>query len=341
MDAIANRLIVIAGPTAVGKSDFALKLASEINAEILSLDSVAVYRGLDIGSAKPSKGARTQIAHHLIDILEPNEQLNVASFVDLAHCSIDQIKQRGKSVVVVGGSTMYLTALLYGLADLPRSTDSDREFYAPWSTEDLFAELQVKDPLRAQKLHPNDRLRIERALISAISSDITPSEMIAAHGNRALINSALCFCLCLPREELYGRINQRSKSMIEAGLVEETKGLIDKFGIEAPALRSIGYFEVVKFLSGEFDLGQTEQEIAQNTRRFGKRQMTYWRNEPIKRSWVFSPQQVWPNKRGGKNIFPDFETNKLDWGEIIALSREFLSHRELGVAVNYITAVAD
>ena len=336
---IAKRLIVVAGPTAVGKSEFALSLAQALSGEVVSLDSVAVFRGLDIGTAKPSASARSLVPHHLIDVLEPNEPINVARFVALACDAIADIEARGKVAVVVGGSTMYLTALLYGLAALGPSQGDLRSELSSVSTAELYAQLSRRDPARAAVLHPNDRLRIERAVESAHYSDQVPSERIAEHGNRDLRYAALCFCICLNRSELYARINRRVKQMLELGLVAEVRQIVEQFGPDCPGLKAIGYAEVLQMFSQQPDLGDLEKTIAQNTRRFAKRQLTYWRNEPLKRNWKIDPPQVWPSGGGGKTVFPDFEAPKQDFEKLVKQAKEFLMRLELEVDVKYTHAL--
>lgn len=340
MGVIARPLIVVAGATAVGKSQLALALARALNGEVVSLDSVAVYRGLDIGSAKPSVSVRACVAHHLLDVIDPNEQINAARFIKLAEAAITDIQSRNKTAVIVGGSTMYLTALLYGLADLPASQEELRLQLSQISTTELYAELLQRDPLRARVLHPNDRIRIERAIEIARGLKQSPSERIIQHGNRDLRHSALCFCLCLKRKELYARIDARVAAMLASGLVAETRQVLERYGIKSPGLGAIGYAEVVQMISQQISEDELAAKIAQSTRRYAKRQLTYWRNEPQKRSWNVEPPQNWPSVGGGKVVFPDFRTDMADLESLVSQASKFLEVDAVRVDIRYLDAAA-
>ena len=332
----AKRLLVVAGPTAVGKSNFALGLAQGLDGEVVSLDSVAVYRGLDIGAAKPSQQTRKLIKHHLIDVIDPSEQINAAHFIELAHAAITDIQARGKVAVVVGGSTMYLTALLYGLAALEPARAEMRVELSFISTPELYSELTQRDPARAAALHPHDRIRIERAVESVRQAKQIPSKRIAEHGNRDLRYAAMCFCLCLERPKLYARIDARVSAMLTEGLVAEALQIIEKYGAHCPGLKAIGYAEVVQMLSQQIGASELAAKISQNTRRFAKRQLTYWRNEPLKRNWSVEPAQTWPSDGGGKVVFPDFVTIAGELEQAVSRAEGFLRRSDFGVEVKYV-----
>lgn len=277
-----SRIVVVSGPTGVGKSVLAVELAERISGEIINLDSVQVYRELDIGAAKPEACLLSRVPHHLFDCVSVAEHFDVGAYRTLAVQAIADVIKRGKIPILCGGSTMYLTVLLHGLMSttpqgekptFPR--DSDR------STAQLYSELEVKDPQRAKQLHPNDRQRIGRA-IDLLKKGIVPSQLALTHGFKSSDFSALILVKTAPREEINRRIDLRAARMVSGGIIEETRGLFAKFGKVRP-LMSLGYRQVLEWdgLSAEM----LSTSIATATRQYAKRQSTFWRNEPTKRGW--------------------------------------------------------
>ncbi len=278
-------LLVVAGPTAGGKSELALRLAQELPGEILSLDSVQIYRGANIGSAKVGAAERALVPHHLLDICDPNERYSAAQFVRDSESVLPQIVARGRQTVLVGGTNLYLTALLHGLADLVRGSEALQARLKSLSDEELHSELRSLDALSAERLHPHDRFRVSRALETAIESGTSASELRAQHGFTELRHAALVIVVCPQREVLYERINRRSVEMLDRGLVAETEALLARYGCDVAPLKTLGYLQAVAYLEGRLPYAKLAEEIAMHTRRFAKRQMTYWRNEPTKRGW--------------------------------------------------------
>ena len=225
-----NPVLLISGPTGTGKSPLGVSLAKRLDGEIINIDSVQIYRGLDIGSAKISLDQRCQVPHHLIDIYDPNHSGNVADFVANALTTIDEIQKRGKLCILVGGTTMYVTALFHGLAQLPRSDPKVRSNLESQDTATLYRRLTEVDSGRATKLHHNDRLRIIRALESSMISDTPVSALHEAHAFKDAPLRALMLVQLLDRDRLYESLNRRSREMVEAGLLEEVKQLRKKFG---------------------------------------------------------------------------------------------------------------
>ncbi len=285
----SSRLLVVAGPTASGKSALSLDLALALNGEIVNLDSVQVYKGFDIGSAKLPITERRGVPHHLIDILEPSEQNDAQRFIDHAERAIADIRKRGKLPIITGGTTMYLTALLYGLAPLPPTDKELRKKLEEKDSQSLFNELVSLDPEAAAKLHINDRYRLIRAHESIALSGVAVSKLREEHGNRTLKHSALILVVLKPREELYRGIDLRSADMVKKGIIQETKEIIARFGKGISPLLALGYRQVVQHLEGELLSEKLAFEIAQETRRYAKRQLTYWRNEPERRGWPITP----------------------------------------------------
>ena len=314
-------LLIISGPTACGKTKLAIELAHELDAEIVNADSVQVYRDFDIGSAKPTAEEQSSAPHHLLDVLQPHEQFDVAQYVELADRCIADIRARGKRVIVVGGSTMYLTALLHGLAKMPKSDPSLLKEFDQRDTADLYLELSKSDPAAAKRLHPNDRQRIERALQVTRLGAKTLSEQQAQHCVQAVRYAARIFVMCWPRANLYERINQRTQQMLASGLIEETRSIVERHGEACPALSTLGYAQVIDHLKGELPTPALESMIAQQTRRFAKRQLTYWRNEPVKRGWGIEPVQRQSLLRKHGELL-EFETLRKDIGSLVELVGE-------------------
>lgn len=286
-------LIVVSGPTASGKSGFAIKLAKEINAEIINIDSVQVYSGFNIGAAKCSEKEMEEIPHHLIDVIPADGSCNVANYCELAKKVIGDIHRRGKEVILTGGTTMYITCLLQGLDDLPDSDSELRQELEALESTELVGRLKIHDPESLKVISPQDRIRLVRALEASIISGKPASQSKRENKlNTVPEYQAFIIILCRKREELYQRINQRVSQMMSSGLIEETKSLIAKYGKNLPGLKSLGYAQVMQYLNAEIKLEEVEETIAMLTRRFAKRQMTYWRNEPPKKNWSVRPNET-------------------------------------------------
>lgn len=279
-------VLIISGPTAAGKSDLALDLAQSLDGEIVNVDSVQVYRGADIGSAKLSEAERRGVPHHLLDIREPGVELNVSEFCDVALEVISAIQSRGKLAILVGGTTLYIRSLLLGLADLPGPSVEFRATLKQLSTEQMHERLKGVDPALAQRLHHNDRVRIERglevfALTGARLSEIHDRHALAGSGLQALV-----LLLEPEREALYARIDARSAQLVQQGLVQETRLIMQRYGESVRVLDALGYAQARQFIAGQISEEQLVPAIAQETRRFAKRQMSFWRSEPKKRGWA-------------------------------------------------------
>ncbi len=294
-------LLIVCGPSGSGKSALGVALAEALEGEVLNMDSVQVYRGLEIGSAKLSLAERRGIPHHLLDICDPTEHFSVGAYLERAEATISSLEARGRLPIFVGGTTLYLTALLHGLATLP-SRDADlRAALATKSDEALHAQLATLDPESAQRLHPHDRLRVARAIEASLLAGRPLSAVHAEHRREEGRHRALILTLAWPRDSLYARINTRTQRMLTDGLVQETSALLEKFGEGAPALSSIGYAETLDVLRGVLPREELESSIAQATRRYAKRQLTYLRNEPRKRGWVVTPsplERLQPRRHG-------------------------------------------
>jgi tRNA dimethylallyltransferase len=271
--------ISIIGPTAVGKSQAAIEIAKKINGEIISADSMQVYRGMDIGTAKLTSEEREGIPHHLIDIRNPDEEWTVSDFVEQANKLTTEIKKRDKSPIIVGGTGLYLWSLLEGFS-FP-IVPADKELRARLEKESLptlYSELSKVDPQAAEKIHPNDRKRIVRALEVYELTGQPISELQKKNVAEVFRPPRLMIGLNLPRTELYERINQRVDSMIEKGLIEEVKGLLAKeYSKDLPSFQALGYKEVAEYLGGKWTREEMIAELKKRTRHFARRQMTWFK----------------------------------------------------------------
>lgn len=273
----------LTGPTASGKSGVGLELARRLSAEIVSLDSMALYQGMDLGTAKPSAADRAQVPHHLLDLVPPSHDFSLSEYIAAAHRVHAEIQARGHQTLFVGGSSLYLKSLLRGLYPGP---PADWEFRRQIEQdlqenglEALHARLELVDPLAAAKLHPHDKRRIIRALEvfrqtgQPLSHRQTQFEMG--------VPAAQChvFVLAWPRADLHARIDERVDSMFARGLVEEVRGLLTVYGaLSRTALQAVGYREVVEHLRGDRDLADTISLVKTRTRQFARRQDTWFRS---------------------------------------------------------------
>lgn len=277
-------LVVLLGPTGSGKTALSLHLAERMRGEIVSCDSVAVYREFDIGTAKPSREERQLAPHHLIDIAEPTELVTAGDYSRLARQAIHEIAARGSLPIVVGGTGLYLRALLAGLfAGPPRSEelrDRLRERAAGRGAGYLHKLLRRLDPSAAQAIHANDVAKVIRALEVALSTR-RPMTELWQQGREPLRGFRILRIGLNPdREALYQRINARAAEMFSRGLIEETRDLQRRYGQSARALNSLGYRQAVQHLEGELTLPQAIAAAQQGHRNYAKRQMTWFRREP-------------------------------------------------------------
>jgi tRNA dimethylallyltransferase len=284
------KTLAVCGPTASGKSGLGVDLARALHGEVVNVDSVQVYRDFSIGAAKISCDEMRGVPHHLLDIFSPDKPANVSEFRESALAALADITGRGKLPVLVGGSGMYFTVLLHGLADVPPTPPSVREEVARIPAEEAYAELLRVDPETAARLHVHDRQRVTRALEIYRVSGRAPSDIYREHQFKDVDVVSLVIVICRPRDELYQRIDQRSAEMVAAGLIEEASALRARYG-DVALLDTLGYKQACEHLAGKLGREDVAQEIALYTRRFAKRQMTFWRNEPGKRGWVTRPAE--------------------------------------------------
>ena len=278
-------LIILTGPTAVGKTELSIELAKELDGEVISADSMQVYRGMDIGTAKISRVEMQGIPHHLIDILDPKEPFDVVQFQQLARDTIRDITARGRIPIVVGGTGFYIQALLYDI-DFTEEEDSSlrRKLEQQAETEEgreaLVGELRRVDPDALLTIHPNNLKRVIRAVEFYRLHGTQISKHNERERSKESAYNSLYFVLTDDRARLYERINLRVDKMLAEGLVEEVRKLKEEgLGREHISMQGIGYKEILEYLEGRTELPQAAELLKQNTRHFAKRQLTWFRRE--------------------------------------------------------------
>ena len=283
---MAKPLVIIAGPTAVGKSDFAIELAKRINGEIISADSMQVYKGMDIGSAKVTESEMQGIRHYLIDILEPTDEFNVAVFKDYAQKAIDEIISHGKIPIVAGGTGFYIQALLYDI-DFSESIGENPEYrsfllkeYNDKGADYLFDKLKEVDPETATIIHKNDEKRVVRALEFYHET----GKPISLHNKEQYAKKSdynfAYFVLNDYRENVYSKIDKRVDIMIEKGLVKEVETFFNRgMTVKDVSMQGLGYKEILMYLNGEITLEEAIYRIKRDSRHFAKRQITWFKRE--------------------------------------------------------------
>ncbi|MCA9194449.1 MAG: tRNA (adenosine(37)-N6)-dimethylallyltransferase MiaA [Planctomycetales bacterium] len=273
----------LTGPTSSGKTKLALAVAETLGAEIISLDSMAIYRGMDIGTAKPTPSQRERVVHHMLDIVEPTELYSVSQYVMEAHRCAAEIRSRGKKVLVCGGTPLYLKALIRGLFlgptadwDFRQAVDADVTQYG---IDVLRERLLQVDPLLAHKLHPNDQRRMIRALEVARVTGQPLSHWQEQFDVPASKEACPVVVLKLQRSWLHERINSRVNSMLQNGLADEVRGLLTRFGqLGRTAAQAVGYREMIQFLSDQVAWEETVENIMAHTRQFARRQEIWFRS---------------------------------------------------------------
>lgn len=273
----------LTGPTASGKTAVAAALAERIGAEVVSLDSMALYRGMDIGTAKPTAEERRAVPHHLIDVLDPHEEYSLAQYLAAAAACVAEIHARGRQALFVGGTPLYLKGLLRGIFEGPPADWTLRERLCHEATgqggDYLHRRLSAVDPVSAARLHPNDTRRLIRALEVFEKTGQPISQLQAQFEVGTPAEQCRVFVLDWPRETLYARIDRRVDAMFAAGLVDEVRGLLDRpQPLSRTASQAVGYREVLDHLAGHLSLEKTVSLVQQHTRQFAKRQGTWFRS---------------------------------------------------------------
>ncbi len=283
MNSPANKpkVIIICGPTGVGKTAVGIQLAEKLDGEIISADSMQIYRYMDIGTAKPTADEQSRIPHHMIDIVDPDENFDAVRFAEMARDKVMQLHQRGVMPLVVGGTGLYIKALLQGLFQSNPVDPKTRERLMKEAAENgsgiLYDRLKRVDPDTADRLHPNDSYRIIRALETIEATGRSISEHQQDHGFADEPFNALKICLHVDRQKLYERIDKRVDMMIEEGLVDEVKKLLAmSYSADLKSMQSIGYRHMVEFFAEQLSWDECVRTLKRDTRRFAKRQFTWF-----------------------------------------------------------------
>lgn len=286
-----NDLVVIAGPTASGKTSLSIELAKKIDGEIVNADSMQIYKYMDIGTAKPSVEERCGIAHHLIDIVMPSENFSVAKYCELANDTILNIKKRGKIPIVVGGTGLYIDSLVNNIQFFDIKPDENfrkraKEEADAFGNAFLYEKLLKIDPVSAKKIEVNDQKRIIRALEVYHLTKRTMTEQNELSRSVKSPYNAILFAIDMDREILYERINKRVDLMMQKGLLDEVMHLLS-LGVKSTdtSMQAIGYKEIVRYINGEVSLDDATENIKKSSRHYAKRQLTWFRrNEKI--NWI-------------------------------------------------------
>ncbi len=296
-----NKLIIISGPTCTGKSSLSIKLAKQIGGEVISADSIQVYKGLDIGSAKITTKEMQGVKHHLIDVLEPNEDFNVYIFKEMANAALEEIYANDHIPIIVGGTGFYIQSILYDI-DFCKEDNSkvryelERELKEKGSVF-LYNILKEIDPKSCEKIHPNNTKRVIRAIEYYRLNNKPISEHNEEERLKKSVFDANYFVLTDERDKLYERINNRVDTMLEQGLVNEVKGLLDAgLDVNSNSMQGIGYKEIVEHLTLDVPLEEAIDTIKKNTRHFAKRQLTWFRRERDV-NWIDISKYDYDNER--------------------------------------------
>lgn len=281
---VAESVVALAGPTASGKSEVALTLAEQLDAEIVSADSMQVYRGMDIGTAKPSPAERARVPHHLIDIVEVTRTFDAAQFADAARKALAEIHARGKRAILCGGTGLYFNALFSGVGSAPAANAELRQELERTPLEKLLRELAERDPVAYSQVDRKNPRRIVRAVEVVRQTGRPFSEHKANWGRGGHPRNV--FALCRATPDLHKRINARVDAMFACGLVEETRRLLQGGLLQnRTATQALGYRQVIEYLRDERSLAETIELTKLRTRQFAKRQMTWFRNQ-LRPTWI-------------------------------------------------------
>jgi tRNA dimethylallyltransferase len=280
---VGEKLVVLIGPTAVGKTKMSIELAKRLNAEIISGDSMQIYKGMDIGTAKITKQEMDGIPHHLIDIKDPAEPFSVAEFQQLVRPLIQEITDRGKLPMIVGGTGLYIQSVIYDyrFSDAPSDPayrEDLRHMAKEKGAEALYEELKRIDPESAGRIHPHNLRRVIRALEIYRCTGKTMAEWQQTQTHELLYQAAI-IGLTMEREQLYRRINERVDQMVAQGLLDEVKILYERGLRNCQSIQAIGYKEIYAYLDGELSFAEAVEQLKQNSRRYAKRQLTWFRNK--------------------------------------------------------------
>lgn len=300
LDTSQRPVVVLVGPTAIGKSRVAIEVAKALGTEVLTADSAQVYRGMDIGTDKPASEERREVPHRLIDLVDPNEPFNAGEYRRHAVAEIDRLHRAHRIPLVAGGTGLYVRALLRGLWPGP-PVDWEVRRTLEQEAQDrglaaLYQELGEVDPERARQVHPNDSVKVLRALEIFRQTGVPASQAHQQHGFQDRPFRALVLGLTMDRQVLYRRIEERVHIEIKKGLVDETRRLLSQgYGRQLTSMKSLGYRQMAGYLENEYDFDEAIRLLKRDTRHFAKRQMTWFRKEPEIRWLDVLPEESFAN----------------------------------------------
>lgn len=276
-----KKIIVLAGPTAVGKTKYSIEIAKAMDCEIVSCDSMQLYKHLDIGSAKPTEEELAQVKHYLVDQFDPKKPFSVATYQEHALYAIEKIHSKGKTPLISGGTGLYLNSLIFDMdfsgtsanLQLRKGLEHDAQAFG---NEFVYEKLVALDPLTAERIHPNNLKKVIRAIEAATAGSTIKDFNNCSNANPNF--DIFMICLTRDREELYDRINKRVDILVQQGLIEEVKGLMES-GLKASdiSMKGIGYKEIIDYLDGQYDLETAIDLVKKNTRHYAKRQITWFK----------------------------------------------------------------
>lgn len=279
----SSAIVVVAGPTASGKSDLALRLAQEFDGELICSDSMQVYRQFDIGTAKPTLSEQKLIPHHQLDLIDPDGNYSAGKYERDTSIIIQQIQQRGHLPILVGGTGLYYRALMYGISNIPKIPEKLRQelfsLQEEHGTSYCWEQLQKHDPQTAKRLHPNDTSRIMRSLEVVLATGTSIADFQLQQPFAEARYPVLAIAYEWERSVLYERINQRTRKMLKSGWIEEVEMLLESYPPELKPLQAIGYREIVEHLQNKLKQEALVKKIQLRTRQYAKRQMTWFRRE--------------------------------------------------------------
>ena len=279
----SSAIVVVAGPTASGKSDLALRLAQEFDGELICSDSMQVYRQFDIGTAKPTLSEQKLVPHHQLDLIEPDGNYSAGKYERDTAIIIQQIQQRGHLPILVGGTGLYYRALMYGISNIPKIPEKLRQelfsLQEEHGTSYCWEQLQKHDPQTAKRLHPNDTSRIMRSLEVVLATGTSIADFQLQQPFAEARYPVLAIAYEWERSLLYERINQRTRKMLKSGWIEEVEMLLESYPPELKPLQAIGYREIVEHLQNKLKQEALVKKIQLRTRQYAKRQMTWFRRE--------------------------------------------------------------
>lgn len=293
------KVIVICGPTASGKTALSIELAKKINGEIVSADSMQIYKEMNIGSAKPTKEERQGIKHYMIDSVSPNERYSVAEYKKQAEQAIEEILQKGKIPIVVGGTGLYVNSLIYGIEYPDTKIDEAyrkqlEEIAQKEGLQKLYEQAKKIDPQAMQAISPNDKKRIIRVLEIYKETGKTKTEQERESRKNEVKYDYFVFAINMERERLYERINKRVDIMLEQGLIQEVQNIISKYSQYPTAMQALGYKEIKEYLEGKISKEEAIEKIKQETRHYAKRQLTWFRKNK-ETIWLDSNKKIEDN----------------------------------------------